>query len=69
MRRRGPRSFVPPTSANRLLVLWAPAVPLTAFVSLVLDAPAPAIIICPGAWVALNLWNRAAWRRHFRPRR
>lgn len=60
----------PKMSGNRLLVLhlalwmplWIPAVLFHGWFSII------AFLFGPLDWALLNYLNRAAWRRHFRPK-
>lgn len=62
------RRWFPPTSYNRLvtvqLVLLGPFFIVSWFTPYV----GPALVVWAASWAALSVWNREAWKRHFRPR-
>jgi hypothetical protein len=64
------RFWFPKMTINRLLTVWLlTGLPLTAVVALVLHWPGPALLVNAITWAALRMLNRAAWKRHFAPRR
>jgi hypothetical protein len=55
---------------NELLVLHLAALSVLGLLALTLGGPfrVATFIYAIFGWLALRLWNRRAWRKHFRPR-